>query len=167
MFKHFFSAFFFLGIIVFASCQNSKADTTTVRKEVQAYFPDSTIKTIWEFPVGDSSSILVTHFYHNQKVQMRGHIKNGARDGKWIAWDEDGKIQSTAFYVDGFEDGVYTVFYPDGRKRYEGTYDMGRRTGVWRFWDATGKLIKEVDYGKAPALNEEQDTLNESDSDTH
>jgi antitoxin component YwqK of YwqJK toxin-antitoxin module len=156
-----------LGILVFVSCQNSKADNRVVRKEVQEYFPDSTIKTVWEFPESDSSTILVTHFYHNQNVQMRGHIKNGVRDGKWIAWDEDGKIQATGFYVDGFENGLYTVFYPDGRKRYEGTFEMGHRTGVWRFWDANGNLLKEIDYGQVAVEGVQPDTLELSAPDVH
>ncbi len=153
MARHFFLAIVLLTTFLVFSCQNSKADTgNNMRREVKALFPDSTVKTVWEFPEGDSSKILVTHYFHNQKVQMRGYIKNGVRDGKWTAYAEDGKILATGFYVDGFEQGEYTVFYPNGKIRYRGNYEAGKRTGLWKFWDIEGNLVKEKDFGIADVI---------------
>ena len=168
MFKHFFIAFFLLGILVFAGCGNSRANTgePAIQKKVQEYFPDSVVKTVWEYPADDSSIISVTHYYHNQHVQMKGKLKNGVREGKWVAWDEDGKIQAVGFYIDGFEHGLYTVYYPGGKKFYEGKFDMGRRVGVWKFWGEDGKLLKEIDYGMAPPPEETPDSLPDANN-TH
>jgi antitoxin component YwqK of YwqJK toxin-antitoxin module len=148
MTKHFLFGFLIFGILAYTACTNQKSSDTTVsmQKEVQAYFQDSIPKIIWEYPQGDSSQIKVSHYYHNQKLKMQGYLKNGVRNGKWIAWDEEGAMLSMGHYKDGFEEGMWTVWFPSGIKRYEGLFNAGKRIGKWKFWNAEGKLVKEIEY---------------------
>ena len=140
---------FLLLILVFAACSNNSVPNTDIEpvKEVKAYFQDSiTPKIIWEYSTDSSGTILVSHFYKNGKLQMKGNIVNGVRDGKWIAWDDEGRMLSTGNYIDGFENGMWTVWFPNGQKRYEGLFKDGKRNGVWKFYDVQGVQLKEIAY---------------------
>jgi len=148
MFRQFFFWFFALGLIGFTACSNSETTEQEVlmKKEVKEYFTDSIPKIVWEFPENDSSEIKVSHYYHNRKLKMQGYIKNGVRNGKWLAWDEEGNMLSLGHYIDGYENGMWTVWFPSGTKRYEGLFKEGKRSGTWKFWDADGNLAKEIKY---------------------
>lgn len=141
--------FLFATLFAFAACDgNHSSDSENEAiKEVKVYFKDSiTPRIVWEYSKGDSSYIKASHYYKNGKLQMQGHIKNGVRDGKWIAWDDQGRMLSTGNYKDGFEHGMWTVWFPSGQVRYEGMFDSGKRRGVWKFYDQQGKLLKEIEY---------------------
>jgi antitoxin component YwqK of YwqJK toxin-antitoxin module len=148
MLKHLLFWLLTISFFGFTACTNQQSSETNIpmQKEVQVYFQDSIPKIVWEYPQGDSSQIKVSHYYHNQKLKMQGYLKSGVRNGKWIAWDEEGAMLSMGHYKDGFEDGMWTVWFPSGIKRYEGVFKDGKRSGNWKFWDANGKLVKERAY---------------------
>ncbi len=150
MIKHIFFGSFVIGIglLIFTSCDNQQSanDVVQMRKEVQTYFQDSIPKVIWEYPEGNTEEIKVSHYYHNQKLKMRGYLVGGVRNGKWIAWDDKGNMLSMGHYNDGFEEGMWTVWFPSGVKRYEGLFKAGKRSGMWNFWNSEGELVKEIEY---------------------
>jgi antitoxin component YwqK of YwqJK toxin-antitoxin module len=49
-------------------------------------------------------------------------------------------VQTKGFYVDGKEDGRYTVYYSNGNVRYTGVYNHGEKVGEWRFYNEDGEL---------------------------
>ena len=55
-------------------------------------------------------------------------------------------VQTKAFYVDGKEEGRYTVYYSNGNVRYTGEYLHGRQTGEWRFYNEDGTLSHTQSY---------------------
>ena len=138
---------FFFVLLSFMACGSNHNPNTDDTKIIKAYFNDSiTPRIIWEYAVDDSSTILVSHFYKNGNLHMKGDIAGGVRDGKWIAWDDQGRMLSTGHYKDGFENGMWTVWFPNGQKRYEGLFKDGKRNGVWKFYDDQGSLLKEIEY---------------------
>ena len=139
---------FLIVIMIIAACNNQTAsDEVKQLKVVKSYFLDSIApKVVWEYPANDSSTILVSHFYKNGSLHMKGNIAGGVRDGKWEAWDDQGRILSTGYYKDGFENGMWTVWFPSGQKRYEGLFKDGKRFGKWLFYNNNGVIIKEVEY---------------------
>ena len=66
---------------------------------------------------------------------IKGETKNGKRQGKWISYFTNGKIQSECFYVDGLSHGSTKVFLENGKLLYEGIYNMGVKSGTWTFID--------------------------------
>jgi len=106
MIKHLLFWLLTISFFGFTACTNQQSSETNIpmQKEVQVYFQDSIPKIVWEYPQGDSSQIKVSHYYHNQKLKMQGYLKSGVRNGKWIAWDEEGAMLSMGHYKDGFED---------------------------------------------------------------
>ncbi|MBO7630265.1 MAG: hypothetical protein J6S87_10100, partial [Bacteroidales bacterium] len=63
-----------------------------------------------------------THYYENQHVYIDGNVRSDNRDGLWYAYFPDGTVQTKAYYVDGKEEGRYTVYYSNGNVRYTGEY---------------------------------------------
>ena len=80
-------------------------------------------------------------FFENFKLRTKGNLNEGKRDGKWIAWYNNGKPQSECAYVYGVAQGEQTVYYESGAVRYKGQYLNGNRTGLWQFFDEDGKLL--------------------------
>jgi len=143
--------FFLFLLLVFAisACTDKSVSSgqDEMKKEVMVYFNDSiTPKIVWEYSSDDSLDIIASHYYYTGALQMKGHIKNGVRNGKWTAWDKEGRMLSTGHYVDGMENGMWTVWFPSGKKRYEGLFKDGKRSGLWKFYDENGQLIKEIEY---------------------
>jgi len=141
-------SFILLIFIAFVACTHK--DTPKYKQdkkgEVLAYFNDSVSpKVIWNYNE-DSTTITASYFYQNGKLRMKGQILNGVRNGKWTAWDNQGRMLSTGNYIDGIENGMWTVWYPKGVKRYEGMFKDGKRTGIWKFYNEQGMLTKEIEY---------------------
>jgi len=144
-----FKPFLFILLIAVAACTNESApvQVQSDEGEVLSYFNDSiTPKVVWKYNNSDSTDITASHFYKNGKLRMKGQIFNGVRNGKWTAWDDQGRMLSTGNYIDGIENGMWTVWFPDGVKRYDGLFKDGKRSGVWKFYDDQGLLLKEIEY---------------------
>jgi antitoxin component YwqK of YwqJK toxin-antitoxin module len=51
-----------------------------------------------------------------------------------------------AYYVNGKEEGQYTVYHPNGAVYYTGKYHEGKRVGTWSFYDENEKLVQTQEY---------------------
>lgn len=51
--------------------------------------------------VNDEKNGLSTSYYANGKVELRGNMKNGEKDGEWKEYDEDGNLISAKKYLNG------------------------------------------------------------------
>ncbi|MBR4648096.1 MAG: hypothetical protein IKO75_13370 [Bacteroidales bacterium] len=87
-----------------------------------------------------------THYYENQQKYIDGNLHADNRDGLWYAYFPDGTVQTKAYYVDGKEEGRYTVFYSNGNVRYTGEYKNGHQIGEWRFYSEDGTLERTEMY---------------------
>lgn len=90
----------------------------------------------------------VVQFYSNYTVRSTERHTNGQRNGKVFFYFPDGKIQVEATFVDGEEDGPYTVYHESGVPYYQGTYEKGQRVGIWEFYAPDGNLIQHKDYSE-------------------
>ena len=64
----------------------------------------------------------------------------------WYAYHPDGKVQTMAHYVNGKEEGRYTVYHPNGAVYYTCEYHQGKRVGTWLFYNEEEQLVGEKNY---------------------
>ena len=57
--------------------------------------------------------VKATYFYDNGNVQQVGFFKDGKLDGKWISYDESGKLKAVAQYTEGKKTGNWSYFKND------------------------------------------------------
>jgi antitoxin component YwqK of YwqJK toxin-antitoxin module len=93
---------------------------------------------------------IFTEYYPGKKqIKFQGpQDENGARDGKWTFFSEEGIELGISNYTHGKKDGVSIVKYPNGVLHYYGEYTNDEMTGVWKTYDQQGKLVEEKDYSK-------------------
>ncbi|MBA3902027.1 MAG: hypothetical protein H0X62_17780, partial [Bacteroidetes bacterium] len=85
-------------------------------------------------------------YYENRAVKMEGNMIDGKKEGKWMAFHENGMPWSETSFEDGISEGPTTTWYPSGVKHYTGAYKNGQRSGNWKFYDEDGALEKEENY---------------------
>lgn len=100
---------------------------------------------------------------------MSGRLFNGRREGAWIEYDFNGKVDRVTSYVDGLKEGTMIEFddhsqisvrcdyhagerdgayvaYTMSRKAEEREYVEGKLEGTVRKYYDTGKLMEESNY---------------------
>lgn len=82
---------------------------------------------------------------------MEGLVRNGKREGPWVAYGPGGGIRSRAVYEQGLEEGPIEVFHDNGLTYYTGQYRKGITVGEWIFFDPQGKEVKRVRYDSTGA----------------
>ena len=93
--------------------------------------------------------VMLTH--PNGSQSAKGYRNDHGKTGRWVYWDDKGRILSRITYRDGIEDGPCTYFYiPDGPenslKKEEGGYEDGKKVGVWSYWNEDGTLDRTETY---------------------
>lgn len=100
--------------------------------------------------VADTSANAVTDGHqviHTQDGgRMEGFLRDGKRDGPWVAYFASGGVRSRTTYTEGVEEGPMEVFHENGMTYYIGQYHLGRTVGEWIFFDPQGKEVKRVVY---------------------
>ena len=77
-------------------------------------------------------------------VVMVGQYKKGLREGKWISYYTDKKIEAIRYYKEDKPVGNWEGFHHNGEKAFEEHYnDKGDTVGVWKKWSKNGKLQEE------------------------
>lgn len=87
-------------------------------------------------------------YYESGQVKMEGPMKDGRREGEWVAYFPDGRPQSIGEFKAGKMDGASKVYWDNGNLRWEGNNKEDKRCGKWVFYDEQGLFLKEVDYGE-------------------
>lgn len=121
---------------------------TPIQEKIEETHPDNTPKKVSYYQEIDGKEQLVKQkeFHLNGQLKMSGKLKDGKRDGKWMAYFEDGKPQSEGFFSDGKRAGMAKVYFPNGQLRYEGKYEANKEIGHWKFYNEKGELVKEKDF---------------------
>lgn len=78
--------------------------------------------------------------------RMEGTVRDGKRQGPWVAYNAQGGVRSRAVYEDGLEEGPTEVYHENGLTKYTGQYLHGVTVGEWIFYDPQGKEVKRVVY---------------------
>ena len=152
--KQLFIILLTLGMVFCISCKRNSdiivgEDGSKSKKVVMEQNPDDTPKVVYYYKLDKDGNLTkeVTreeHFYTGGKKYVEGNIKKGRRNGKWFAYFQNGAVQTSAFFVDGLEDGEYKVFRENGKLFYTGQYNKGVRVGEWKRYDENGKLTQSV-----------------------
>lgn len=93
-------------------------------------------------PVTDGHQVIHTQ----DGGRMEGFLRNGKRDGPWVAYFANGGVRSRTTYAAGVEEGPMEVFHENGMTYYFGQYSQGRTVGEWIFFDPQGKELRRVQY---------------------
>jgi len=67
--------------------------------------------------------------------KTQGTFRNGKREGPWVSYHQNGKLQYKGTYKDGKRHGLWEE--SDGKGQYRGYYKNGKKEGIWK------KLSKE------------------------
>lgn len=86
-------------------------------------------------------------FYDNGVLKMEGPIVNDVREGEWVSYFPDGKVQSTGIYKDGLRVGKAKVYYENGHLWMDGYYNNDHQCGEWIFYDEQGYEDFRSNYG--------------------
>lgn len=80
----------------------------------------------------------------NGKIAIDGEYNNGLKIGEWKQFHSNGKLHSSATYVDNKLEGRWYVWYDNDVKAAEGRSINGQEVGLYCAWDKTGKLKDEA-----------------------
>jgi MORN repeat protein len=94
-------------------------------------------KTVNGAPVKDGPFVLYRFDGSDQKM-MEGNYLDGKQDGEWTLWYDSGQKQSVDHYKNGVQEGEHIGWYPNGKTSAIGQYKNGQREGVWKRWDPNG-----------------------------
>ena len=77
-------------------------------------------------------------------VAMVGNYKKGLRNGKWVSYFSDKKVEANRFYLDDHPVGDWEGFHYNRNRAFEEHYnDKGDSVGVWKRWHDNGMLALE------------------------
>jgi hypothetical protein len=115
--------------------------------------------------------------FYNNKIASEGLEINGKKNGIWISYYPDGKVESITGYWNGMPEGVWKRYYTNGQLKEEGyhfriekpqyvteakfdsisqdsfwitsiTNDKILKHGTWNKFDSAGVLLESVTYRK-------------------
>jgi len=84
-----------------------------------------------------------TYFENGNPTEIITYNK-GIKEGEWIEFYSDGKVNVKGIYKDDKLNGPIVYYYPNGEVRKKGQYTMGVKKGIWLTFDLNGKIIKKV-----------------------
>jgi antitoxin component YwqK of YwqJK toxin-antitoxin module len=93
-------------------------------------------------------------YFENGNKEMEGAYLNKKRNGKWIAWYDNGVVWSIGYYNEGLKNGSSKVYYPNGEVRYEKHYVNDTAEGAWLFYNENGEPIGKAIYEKGELIEE-------------
>ena len=80
------------------------------------------------------------------KGQIQGSFRKGKKDGSWIEYHSNGRIDFKGEYKNGKKDGSWILYYKNGQLHYKGSFKNGKREGSGdKYWD-NGQLMYKGYY---------------------
>jgi TonB family protein len=104
----------------------------------------------------DKGAFKISYHYVNGKIYMTGafsSLKPDKRDGKFIRYDENGRVSSEKTYQNNKLNGPYRSYYPDGRLKYDASYKEDALDGEFRGYYSSGQLKRIDNYKKGTFLS--------------
>ena len=80
------------------------------------------------------------------KVIEQANYRNDTLHGERRLFYPDGKVQAIEQYVDGRFAGEYQYFYDDGKLELRGNYVDGAMNGIWTRYYRNGQIMEEVTF---------------------
>ena len=76
----------------------------------------------------------------------QGELKDMKKDGPWIRYHDNGRIEEKGTYKDGKRDGSWISYHDNGRLLSKGTYRDGKVDGPWVLYYNNGQLWSKEIY---------------------
>jgi antitoxin component YwqK of YwqJK toxin-antitoxin module len=70
----------------------------------------------------------------------QGRIKNGVRNGPWLAYYDTGGLVYKGDYKNGEREGPWVSYWQNGQLFYKGEYKNDKREGRWVHYGENGDL---------------------------
>ena len=88
--------------------------------------------------------------YDNGQLKSLGYLNDGAKDGLWTSWHENGEKQLKIRYKKDVLHGKTSSWHPNGQKKSAGNIRDGEMDGPWEEWYENGWKSKaqNCDFGK-------------------
>lgn len=97
-----------LIIVLIAGCSDSK------HSKIE-YFDTGEIKSEIIYDTkGDTTSFSVNHFYKNGKFKLKGRYLKGKREGFYISYHQNGRIDDMCNFKNGKKHGVFSKYNEQG-----------------------------------------------------
>ncbi|MGH8013434.1 MAG: toxin-antitoxin system YwqK family antitoxin [Candidatus Binataceae bacterium] len=94
-------------------------------------------------PVKDGPFVV---FNDNGGKMIEGNYVDGKQNGLWTMHYLNGQREAIDHYRDGAQNGLHISWYANGAKAIEGEYRNGQREGVWTRWDPNGLRATKERY---------------------
>ena len=75
--------------------------------------------------------------------QEQGSIKNGKKEGSWIAYWENGQLLYKCDFKNGNLDGSYISYWDNGQLLSKGNWKNGKEEGYWVRYKEDGTVWKK------------------------
>jgi hypothetical protein len=85
-------------------------------------------------------------FHPNGALQRAGSYDHHEWTGRWWNFDDQGRLESSAAYVAGKEEGLAVAFHANGKRRSESFYKAGKLDGPSKSWTEDGELMSITVY---------------------
>jgi antitoxin component YwqK of YwqJK toxin-antitoxin module len=101
--------------------------------------------------------------------QTEGQYVDGKQDGLWSMWHVDGKRWEETHYQRGLKHGLWTVRNAKGSLEVRGEYRAGKEHGTWTWWHpngnkkATGAYVDGSEQGRWIEWDESGDVTSAGD----
>ena len=88
--------------------------------------------------------------YDNGRLKRLGYLNDGAKDGLWTSWYENGEKQLEIRYKKDVIHGKTSSWHPNGLKKSAGNIRDGEMDGPWEEWYENGwkERVQNCDFGK-------------------
>jgi len=77
---------------------------------------------------------------------LQGSFKNGKREGKVVAYYDNGQLWKKGEWENGKEVGKWVAYYDNGQLEYKGEYKNGEKEGEWVWYNKDGTLLSKKTY---------------------
>ena len=131
---------FALVVVVFAGCGEK------LREEVVATYDNGQPSKV-QYYNKENQMVLEKNYYESGILMMEGPIANNLRNGDWVSYFPDGKVQSTGVFKDGVRVGPSKVYHENGKLWMDGYYIDDHKCGEWIFYDEQGYEVMRQDCG--------------------
>jgi len=104
-------------------------------------------KEQWCQKVGPSGAVKhgpYRKWHASGKLFVEGAYRDGAPDGRWQYFGEDGKKLGECTLTD--RTGTWSSWLPGGQSWETGDYYQGQKVGQWQSWWRNGKKNKDEQY---------------------
>ena len=115
--------------------------------EAHNYFENGYINQKFSYTNGVMTGEAEIFHETTGKLEGKGTLKAGEKDGKWTYYYDDGiTVEEIGHYVNGVQEGEWKSYHKNGKQKAQSTFIKGKREGKRLLFDEKGNLEKTEMY---------------------